>query len=148
MKIKYKINTMLPIMFKKNWFPTMLETFLNDEFVSNEETNAPAVNIKENDSGYFMEIAMPGIKKDSCKIMIEDELVSISIKNEKKSEEKENHKWIRKEFSYFDYERKYSIPEDVDKEKISAKIENGILSIDLPKTKTKENKKALEINIE
>ena len=140
---------MLPVMFKNSWFPTMFDEFLNNDFTpSTCTTTAPAVNVKEDEKAYTMEVAAPGIKKEYCRVSLnEDGNLSIAIENkmEHKEEDKKQH-YLRREFSYTKYQQNYSLPEDVVKDKISARVENGILTVTLPKQE-KEAKVSKSIEI-
>ena len=138
---------MLPVMFKRSWLPSVFDDLFGDDIVSARKPAVPAVNVMETDSEYVMEIAVPGLKKESCGITIEDGILSVSVKNEKNSEEEKNGKWIRREFSYSEYERKYPVPENVDEKGISAKAEHGVLTVTLPKIKEKKNGKSVNIDI-
>ena len=96
-----------------------------------------------------MEVAAPGIKKEYCRVNINDDgNLSIAIENkmEHKEENKKQH-YLRREFSYTNYQQNYSLPEDVDKEQISAKVDNGILTVVLPKIKKEETKVSRMIEI-
>lgn len=141
---------MLPVMFKNSWFPTVFDEFLNSDVTpSTCTTTAPAVNVKEDEKAYTMEVAAPGIKKEYCRVSLnEDGNLSIAIENkmEHKEEDKKQH-YLRREFSYTNYQQSYSLPEDVVKDKISARVENGILTVTLPKQE-KEAKvtKSIEIS--
>ena len=140
---------MLPVMFKNSWFPTMFDEFLNNDFTpSTCTTTAPAVNVKEYEKAYTMEVAAPGIKKEYCRVSLnEDGNLSIAIENkmEHKEENKKEH-YLRREFSYTNYQQNYSLPEDVVKDKISARVENGILTVTLPKQE-KEAKVSKSIEV-
>ena len=141
---------MLPVMFKNSWFPTMFEEFLNNDIMPRANTTAPAVNVKEDEKAYTMEVAAPGIKKEFCRVNINDDgnlNIAIENKMEHKEEEKKHH-YIRREFSYTNYEQSYTLPEDVDKENISAKVEHGILTVVLPKLTKEEVKSARAIEIQ
>ncbi len=141
---------MLPVMFKNSWFPTMFEEFLNNDIMPRANTTAPAVNVKEDEKAYTMEVAAPGIKKEFCRVNINDDgnlNIAIENKMEHKEEEKKHH-YIRREFSYTNYEQNYTLPEDVDKENISAKVEHGILTVTLPKLTKEEVKSARAIEIQ
>ena len=132
------------------WLPTVFENFFNNDFMPRVNTTAPAVNVKEDESAYTMELAAPGIKKESCRVSINDDgnlCIAIENKMEHKDEDKKHH-YLRREFSYSNYEQIYTLPEDVDKEGIAAKVENGILTVTLPKVKKEEKKevKAIEIS--
>ena len=111
-------------------------------------STAPAVNVKESEKAYTMELATPGIKKEYCRVGINDEdnlTIAIENKLEHKDEDKHNH-YLRREFSYSNYEQSYTLPDDVERDKISAKVENGILTITMPKTEPKQKvTKAIEV---
>ncbi len=140
---------MLPVMFKSNWFPTVFEDFLNNDFMPRANTTAPAVNVREDEKAYTMEVAAPGIKKEFCRVSINDEgNLSIAIENKFEHKETEKkHRYLRREFSYSNYEQNYELPEDVDKENISAKVEDGILTVTLPRVQKEEKKLSRSINI-
>ena len=140
---------MLPVMFKNSWFPTVFEDFLNNDFMPRANTTAPAVNVKVDDKAYTMEVAAPGIKKEFCRVSINDEgnlHVAIENKVEHKEEEKKHH-YLRREFSYTNYEQAYTLPEDVDKDHIEAKVEHGILTVTLPRVQKEVKKLCRNINI-
>ncbi|SFO42298.1 HSP20 family protein [Prevotella sp. tf2-5] len=139
---------MLPV-FKNSWFPTVFDDFMNNDMMACATTTAPAVNVKEDENAYTMEVAAPGIKKEFCRVHINDDgNLSIAIENkmEHKEEDKKQH-YLRREFSYTNYQQNYSLPEDVNKEGISAKVENGILTVILPKMKKEETKVSRMIEI-
>lgn len=126
-----------------DWFDNdFSDNFLNG--VRRVNTTAPAVNVKEDADKYTMEVAVPGIKKDYVRIDLnKDGDLELAIENKLEHHEedgKEAHKehYLRREFSYSNYQQVYSLPEDVDKDHISAKVEDGILSIELPKIKKEE----------
>ena len=127
----------------------MFDEFLNNDFTpSTCTTTAPAVNVKEDEKAYTMEVAAPGIKKEYCRVSLnEDGNLSIAIENkmEHKEENKKEH-YLRRGFSYTNYQQNYSLPEDVVKDKISARVENGILTVTLPKQE-KEAKVSKSIQI-
>ena len=140
---------MLPVMFKSNWFPTVFEDFLNNDIMPRANTTAPAVNVREDEKAYTMEVAAPGIKKEFCRVSINDEgNLSIAIENKFEHKETEKkHRYLRREFSYSNYEQNYELPEDVEKEGISAKVEDGILTVTLPRVQKEVKKLSRSINI-
>ncbi len=128
-------------------FPVLNDWFDND-FSDNMmnglrrvNATAPAVNVKEDADKYTMEVAVPGIKKDFVRIDLnKDGDLELAIENKLEHHEesgKAEHKehYLRREFSYTNYQQTYSLPDDVEKDEISAKVEDGILSIVLPKIK-------------
>ena len=140
---------MLPVMFRNNWMPTLFEDFLNTDLMPRTGSTAPAVNVKESEEAYTMELAAPGIKKEYCRVNInEDGNLAIAIENkcEHKNEDKKHH-YLRREFSYSNYEQSYTLPDDVERDKISAKVEDGILTVTMPKMAKEEKKlsKAIEV---
>ena len=140
---------MLPVMFKNSWFPTVFDDFFNTDIVPATHRTAPAVNVKVDDNAYTMEVAAPGLKKEFCRISINDEgNLNIAIENkfEHKEEDKKEH-YLRREFSYANYQQAYSLPEDVDKNGITAKVEDGVLTLVLPKVKKEEVKVSRHIDI-
>lgn len=140
---------MLPVMNSKNWFPTVFDEFFNNDWMPNVQATAPAINVKENSNEYTMEFAVPGIRKEYCRVNLNNEgnlEVYIENKLEHKEENKKEH-FLRREFSYSNYQQTYTMPEDVEKDHIAAKVENGVLSITMPK-KQVEEKKQIQRKIE
>ena len=139
----------LPVMFQNSWMPTVFEDFLNNDWMPRANSTAPAVNVKEDEKAYTMELAAPGIKKEYCRVAINDEgnlTIAIENKQEHKNEDKHHH-YLRREFSYSNYEQSYTLPDDVVKDQISAKVEDGILTITMPKTEPKQKvTKAIEVS--
>ena len=127
-------------MYRRNsWFPTVFDEFLNSDLMNTVSTTAPSVNVKETEKAYIVELAAPGVKKEYCRVHIDEDhnlCVAIENKFEHKEEDKHSH-YLRREFSYTNYEQKYSLPEDVNEEEINAKVEDGILTIELPKLEKK-----------
>lgn len=105
-------------------------------------TTAPAVNIIENDDEYKIEVAAPGMTKEDFKVHIneDNELVISMEKHSEEKEEDKKHKgtYLRREFSYTQFQQNLLLPDNVEREKISAKVENGVMSIDIPKKKESE----------
>ena len=130
---------MLPILNANNWFPTVFDDFFNNDWMPRMKATAPAVNVKEDAKAYTMELAVPGIKKEFCRVNINaDGNLEVAIENklEHKEENKKEH-FLRREFSYSNYQQTYVLPDDIEKDHIAAKVDNGVLTITLPKV-TKE----------
>ena len=135
--------TMLPILNANNWFPTVFDDFFNNEWMPKMKATAPAVNVKEDAKAYTMELAVPGIKKEFCRVNINaDGNLEVAIENklEHKEEDKKQH-YLRREFSYSNYQQTYVLPDDIVKDNIAAKVDNGVLTITMPKVTKDEVKK-------
>jgi len=94
--------------------------------------NVPAVNITEQKDTYQVSLAAPGLKKDDFKIDVDGNMLTISSEKEETKEEKDK-KFTRKEYSYSSFSRSFTLPEEINKEKIEAKYEDGVLKISLPR---------------
>lgn len=116
-------------------FPSLMnEIFKPDWFggMENYTTNLPAVNIKENEKDFELELAVPGRKKEDFQIEVNENVLTIS--SETKSEENvDNENFTRREFSYTSFKRAFTLPETIDEEHIKATYEDGILTFNLPK---------------
>ena len=144
---------MLQVMNSNSWFPTMFDDFFNNDWMPKMKATAPAVNVKEDANAYTMELAVPGIKKEFCRVNINaDGNLEVAIENklEHKEENKEDNKkehYLRREFSYSNYQQVYVLPEDIVKDNITAKVEHGVLTIVMPKV-SKEDVKKVQRQIE
>lgn len=94
----------------------------------------PAANIIDNENDFVIELAVAGMGKDDFNINLEDDILSISVER-KEIEEKEEKNFTRREFRYDGFTRSFSLPENIDQDKIKADYKNGVLSIMLPKSK-------------
>ena len=131
---------------RNNWLDTAFNDLFDMDWTPRHVTTAPAVNVKESDNAFTMEIAAPGLKKEFCSVNINNEgnlVVKIENKaqHEEKPQEGEKHHYLRREFSYASYEQAYTLPDEVNKDAISAKVEDGILTIELPKLAPEPEKK-------
>jgi HSP20 family protein len=116
--------------------PSIFDDFFKDWSLSNysdTNTTLPAVNIKETENDFTVEVAAPGMSKKDFKINLEDNVLTISSeKVNEKEDEKENY--TRREYSYQSFERKFNLPKDVvASDKITASYKNGELLINIPK---------------
>lgn len=140
-------KSMLPIMHRNQWLPEVFNDFFNTDFMPKVNATAPAINVKESDKDYQVELAAPGLKKEDFSVNINDD-GNLVIKMEKKEENKEENKathFLRREFSFSKYEQTLILPDDVEKEEIRAKMENGVLTIDLPKLAVSQKKPTRQI---
>ena len=141
---------LFPVMrTSNNWLDNAFNDLFSDSALSRMNSTAPAVNVKDTENAYVMEVAVPGIKKEFCRVNIDDDgnlEIAIENKLEHKEENKKEH-YLRREFSYSNYQQSYILPEDVDREKSSAKVLNGVLEIELPKVVKNEQKVQRKIEI-
>ena len=134
---------MLPVMNSNSWVPSVFDDFFNSDWMPKMKATAPAVNVKEDASAFTMEVAVPGIKKEFCRVNINaDGNLDVAIENklEHKEENKKEH-YLRREFSYTNYQQTYVLPDKVVKDHIAAGVENGVLTIVMPKATKDEAKK-------
>lgn len=116
-------------------FPALMnEIFRPDWFggTQNARTAVPAVNIKENQENFELELFVPGRSKDELIIEIDDSILTISSETKEENEEtKEN--FTRREFTLSSFKRAFTLPETVATDKIEASYNEGILKFNLPK---------------
>ncbi len=116
-------------------FPALMnELFKPDWFggLESATTYLPAVNIKDNEANFELELSVPGRKKEDFNIEIDKDVLTVSSEV-RTDEEKKGENYTRKEFTFSSFKRSFTLPETVDSEKIEAHYENGILSFVLPK---------------
>jgi HSP20 family protein len=124
---------------KKNnvLFPSLVDEFLKQDWfggVQNFTNNIPAVNIKETDTNFSLEVAAPGKIKDDFSIEIDHNVLTISSETKTENEQsEENGRYTRKEFSYSSFRRSFTLPETINADDIKAVYENGVLLVTLPK---------------
>jgi HSP20 family protein len=102
--------------------------------MENNNKSVPAINIQQNEHGFKVEVAAPGMTKEDCNVRIDDDN-NLVIDFEKKSEtENKDQKgtYLRREFSYSRFQRKMILPDNIEKEKVTAKVENGVLTVEIP----------------
>ncbi|HIT83975.1 MAG TPA: Hsp20/alpha crystallin family protein [Candidatus Avibacteroides faecavium] len=133
----------------QNWLPGFFNDFIDNNWIERVNSTLPAVNVMETENEYKVELAAPGLTKDDFNVHV-DEDNNLVVNVEKKTEDSEKAKdgrYLRREFSYSKFQRTLVLPDDVDKDNISAKVENGVLNIDLPKIKKEEAtvRKSIEV---
>jgi HSP20 family protein len=130
------------------WLPEIFNDFFDNTWMPKANATAPAINVSESEKNYTVELAAPGMKKEDFSIEINEDndlVVKMEKKeehNDEQKEPKENVRYLRREFAYSKYQQTLILPEDVDKTKIEAKVENGVLTVTLPKVVVKEEPKA------
>ena len=126
----------------QNWLPSIFNDFFDNEWLEKRNTTSPAVNIIENEDEFRIEVAAPGMTKEDFHVDVnpDNELViSMEKKNEEKEEDpKKKGTYLRREFSYSRFQQSLLLPDNVERDKISAKVENGVMTIEIPKRKVTE----------
>lgn len=137
------------MMRTNSWIPTVFNDLLYSDLMPKVNQTAPAINVKESDKAYTVELAAPGMKKEDFNVHINDEgnlVVKLESKQEHKEEDK-NTRYLRREFSYSKFEQTLILPDDVKKDAISAKVDNGVLTVELPKIVEEKVKVSRKIDI-
>lgn len=139
------------LMRPRTFNPSVFDDFFkpwNEWFVDRKGmmSTVPAVNVKESDGNYLVMLATPGLKKEDFHVDVDGNLVTISAETSMEKEEKEAQ-FTRKEYSYNSFSRTFSLPENIDRDKIEAMYENGELKLVLPKRMTRESAAKQQIKI-
>jgi HSP20 family protein len=127
----------------------MSDFFDTDRFFDSDllrKQSVPAVNVKENETGYEIEVAAPGLSKKDFNINVENRVLTISSEKEEEKEEKEEN-YTRREFSYTSFSRSFTLPEGVNDEDVKASYADGVLRLAVPKKEVSQPKvrKAIEV---
>ena len=131
--------------YNQNWLPSIFNDFFDNDWMGKANSTAPAINVIESEKEYKVELAAPGMTKNDFHVQLADDN-TLTISMEKKNENKdENKKYLRREFSYSKFEQSMIIPDDVEKEKINASVNDGVLTIDLPKKMNEEKAQASKV---
>lgn len=133
-----------PLAKRKSFFADDFDKFFNgtnDKFI-------PAVNIKENEAAFELELSVPGFRKEDFNLKLDNDLLTISAKLADKTEEKTTEKFTRREFKNRSFSRTFTLSDTVLVEAINAKYDNGILSVVLPKNKEVIENKHKVINVQ
>ncbi|MDD6773675.1 MAG: Hsp20/alpha crystallin family protein, partial [Bacteroidales bacterium] len=120
--------------------------FFANDWMTRTNATAPAINVIEDDKDYKVEVAAPGMNKEDFKVNVTDDnylVLTMEKKNESKDEDKKR-KYLRREFSYHKFEQSLALPEDANKDEIKAAVNDGILTIDIPKVKVTEKQPAVK----
>ena len=140
---------MLPVMNRNLWMPEEFNDFFDTDFMPRVNATAPAINVKESEKDYTVELAAPGLTKDDFTVNVDNDgnlHIKIENKSNSKEEDKKSH-YLRREFSYSKYEQTLLLPDDVEKDKIAASVNHGVLTVELPKLVKAEEKTARQIEI-
>jgi HSP20 family protein len=124
--------------------------FFNNDWLVKANATAPSVNVLESEKDYKIEVAAPGMDKNDFSVNLDgDNQLVVRMEKKTQNEDKKDAKYLRREFSYTHFEQAFTLADDIDKEKISADVNNGVLTICLPKLDEVTKAKAcrtIEIN--
>lgn len=135
----------MSIVKRNGWLFDEMSTLFNDFLTrdlwnwglgnnSSTNTTIPAINVKETNDNFEVEVAAPGMGKKDFKVELNGNMLTISSEKRNEWQETENEKYSRREFSYQSFQRTFQLPKDVvDEDKIQAKYENGLLHLTIPK---------------
>lgn len=140
---------MLPIISRNNWMPEVFNDFFDTDFMTRTKATAPAINVKETEKDYTVEVAAPGMTKDDFNVNIDKDgnlHIHMEAHTEKKEEDKKSH-YLRREFAYSKFEQTLLLPDDVEKEAIAARVNDGVLTVTLPKMAKPECPAARQIEV-
>ena len=130
--------------YNQNWLPSIFNDFFDNDWMVKANATAPAINVVESDKDYKVEVAVPGMTKNDFNIHLGEDnelVISMEKKSENNEKDKDNKKYLRREFSYSKFQQSLYLPDNVDKDKISANVADGVLTIDLPKYSEEEKAK-------
>ena len=140
---------MLPMITKRSYKPFLWSSLFDDDFfpvVSQRNTSMPAVNIREDEKKFTLDLAVPGMDKKDLQIEIHEDVITISSEHKEEKEESRDD-FKRREFSYASFCRSFYLPENVNKDKIEAKYNDGILTVELPKEVEEKAKISRQVKI-
>ena len=140
---------MRPMIHRNACLPTVFNSLFDADLMPRTAATAPAINVLESDKDYTVELDAPGLKKEDFNVNINDEanlVIKMEQKQENKEEDKKGH-YLRREFSYSKYEQTLILPDDVEKDSISARMENGVLTVQLPKMQQTVTKAGRQIEV-
>lgn len=138
-KTRPSVPSFIDEFFGKDWMDSV--------FSDRPGISTPAVNVKETNDDFMIEVAAPGLDKKDFKVDIDNNMLTISSEKEFKNEEQDEGRYMRREFSYTSFSRSFSLPDAVDAEKIKAQHKDGILMITIPKKDEAKRKPAKQIEI-
>lgn len=145
----------MAIIKKSDWPSLASGSWLSDLFDNDRHfdsdwmrrSSVPAVNVRETENGYEIEVAAPGLTKEDFDISTEQRVLTVSSQKQDDKTEKQQNGYTRREFSYTSFSRSFALPEEVNEEDVKATYTDGVLRITLSKSpeKQKKRRKAIEV---
>jgi HSP20 family protein len=135
----------------RRYVPAYWDDYFNDSFFKSYrypefKGQTPSVNVVEEEKNYRIDVAVPGMSRNDIQIELDNDVLTISSELKDSKEDKKPN-YMRREFSYNSFKRSFQLPESVDQEKILARHESGVLSIELPKKEEEVSKAPKQIKI-
>ena len=135
--------------YNNQWIPDVFNDFFDNDWMVHTRATAPAINVIENEQGYELELAAPGMTKEDFKVTLDaDGDLVINMEKKHSDEEKKHGHYLRREYSYTKFQQTMLLPDDADRDNIDAKVENGELRVSIPKIKrvpAPETRKNIEV---
>jgi len=134
----------MPVRRSQNWLPDVFNDLFDTNWMVRTNATAPAINVIETEKEYKVEVAAPGMTKEDFNIKIDEDnqlVVTMEKKQEHKEENKES-RYLRREFSYTKFQQTMLLPDNAEKDQIEASVENGVLTINIPKMSPQQERKA------
>jgi HSP20 family protein len=137
---------MMPVRRSEKWLPSIFNDFFGDTWMEKSNLTSPSINVIENENEFKVEVAAPGMTKEDFNVRLDknDNLV-IAMEKKTEKDEKKNDRYLRREFSYSKFQQTIVLPDNVEKEKICAQVENGVLTICIPKLHVEESPKVVKV---
>ena len=119
----------------QTWLPDFFNDFFDNNWMERSNATAPVINVLEDENKYELELAAPGMTKEDFLVTLDEDgdlVIKMEKKQENKDEKRHGH-YLRREFSYTKFQQTMLLPEDCEREKIEATVENGVLKVNIPK---------------
>ena len=138
-----------------NQYPSLFDRFFDNDLFdwsnrnfSLTNTTLPSVNILEDENGFVVEMAAPSLEKGDFKIELNNNILTKSSEKKLENETKEGQRYTRREFSYQSFCRSFTLPDTAESDNISAKYENGVLKVSIPKKEEAKPRPMRQIEIQ
>ncbi len=126
--------------YHQTWMPDIFNDFFDNTWMERPKATCPAINVLETPEAYHLELAAPGMTKADFDVHLDDDgdlVIHMQKKENKENEQNKGH-YVRREFSYTQFQQTMLLPDDTDREAISAKVQDGVLTVTMPKVKKVE----------
>ena len=126
--------------YHQTWMPDIFNDFFDNTWMERPKATCPAINVLETPEAYQLELAAPGMTKADFDVHLDDDgdlVIHMQKKENKENEQNKGH-YVRREFSYTQFQQTMLLPDDTDREAISAKVQDGVLTVTMPKVKKVE----------